>query len=264
MFGKKAFSLVEVLVVLAIIFLLTTILVPSLARARREVYSVVCRSNLRQLYFANVGYAGENNDFYVPAASDLHSGFGGKRRWHGVRKADSVHPDPNMNTFNPRKGPLVAYLADGKVKQCPEIVDFVKQGSKNAFESGCGGYGYNSIGVGSRTFRMGSSAKAMRLGMKTTEITNAGAKVMFTDTALLQGFFDLYLIEYSFCEPPFDISGFTTKPSIHFRHLEKTNVVWCDGHVSGEKFAFSILSSQVLDEFKIGWFGPEDNRLFRP
>lgn len=272
---KTAFSLIELLIVLSIISLLMGILMPSMSRARQQGRSFVCRSNIRQIYLANESYACANDDFYVRAASDIwgSTGFGGGRhRWHGVRESAGVHPNPEKNTFDPLKGPLVAYLADGKVKQCPGIVKFVEDGSLNAFEAGCGGYGYNSIGVGSRCYQYGFCDEAMRSSMKSVEISRPGEKVMFTDTGFVQGYPGRYIIEYSFCEPPHfvfsDRVGIVELgkpvPSIHFRHLGKTNVVWCDGHVSGESFAFSKLEEEVLDRFLIGWFGPDSNKLFRP
>ena len=214
----------------------------------------------------------ENEDYYVRAAFDIFdpASFGGRHRWHGVRQSYGVDPDPQKNTFIAQKGPLKDYLGDGQVKRCPKIVQFVKDGAKNAFEVGCGGYGYNSFGVGSRTSIEGFNDKAMRTSMKTTGIRLPSETVMFTDTAFVQGFPNQYLIEYSFCEPPYwffpDGAGGTImsrpSPSIHFRHFQKTNVLWSDGHASAEPFAFSTLDPQVLINFNIGWFNPLDNRKF--
>jgi prepilin-type N-terminal cleavage/methylation domain-containing protein len=46
--NKKAFTLVELLVVIAIIALLMSILMPALARVRKQAKVVICQSNLRQ------------------------------------------------------------------------------------------------------------------------------------------------------------------------------------------------------------------------
>ena len=55
--GARAFTLIEVLVVVAIIALLVSILLPSLAAARRAGKEVVCKSNLHQIGVASGGYA---------------------------------------------------------------------------------------------------------------------------------------------------------------------------------------------------------------
>ncbi|TFG47785.1 MAG: type II secretion system protein, partial [Candidatus Brocadiia bacterium] len=47
--AKKAFTLVELLVVIAIIALLMSILMPALARVRKQAKAVICQTNLKQL-----------------------------------------------------------------------------------------------------------------------------------------------------------------------------------------------------------------------
>src|SRR5690606_9872260 len=100
------FTLIEVLVVVAIIALLLAILVPSLSNARRQARQAVCSSNLRQLVLANASYAQSNRDHYVLAAPDIHVGFGGRQRWHGVRQSLGVSPNPADNLFDPARSPL--------------------------------------------------------------------------------------------------------------------------------------------------------------
>jgi prepilin-type N-terminal cleavage/methylation domain-containing protein len=64
-----AFTLIEVLVVVAIISLLTAILMPAMKRARAQSHEVVCRSNLRQIDTAAKTYASSNRGWY-PLADD--------------------------------------------------------------------------------------------------------------------------------------------------------------------------------------------------
>jgi len=264
---KKAFSLIELLVVISLVALLMAILLPALVLARLQARRVVCESNLRQLFLANTGYAIENDNHYVPAAPDITSEKGGRYRWHGVRN----NPD---EPFDPAKGPLAAYLSDGKVKQCPERVDFVKgEQWNNNFEQGCGGYGYNHIYLGSRQWTSLDSRLSSLVvdweTTKTTEVKRPSETLMFADAAMSNRPF--YLIEYSFAEPPFyvykgrPVTSFYLSPSIHFRHRGRANIGWADGHIDSRQLAqFDKSNVYGVDsaEMKLGWFEPVDNTLF--
>jgi prepilin-type N-terminal cleavage/methylation domain-containing protein/prepilin-type processing-associated H-X9-DG protein len=64
----KAFTLVELLVVISIIAILLAVLMPSLNKARELGRRVVCMNNLKSLGTANAVYANQYNYAYVPAA----------------------------------------------------------------------------------------------------------------------------------------------------------------------------------------------------
>ena len=59
----RAFALVELLVVIGIIALLISMLLPSLAKARRADQTLAGLSNLRQIGMSLQMYAGDNKDF---------------------------------------------------------------------------------------------------------------------------------------------------------------------------------------------------------
>ncbi|UCD28601.1 MAG: prepilin-type N-terminal cleavage/methylation domain-containing protein [Planctomycetota bacterium] len=65
LFQAKAFTLIEVLVVVAIIALLAAILVPSLQRAREQARIAACAANCRQIGMITANYQAGNKD-YVP------------------------------------------------------------------------------------------------------------------------------------------------------------------------------------------------------
>jgi prepilin-type processing-associated H-X9-DG protein/prepilin-type N-terminal cleavage/methylation domain-containing protein len=261
--SKKAFTLVELLVVIATIALLMSILMPTLAAARTQGEAVVCKSNIRQLILANIGYSDENDGFCVPAASDMYPGGKNLHRWHGVRDS---HDEP----FDPLRGPLVEYLADGKVKECPGKVRFVKD-SNTSFEQGCGGYGYNMTYLGSCLWQAGLNFKeSYRQTTRMLKISKPGETLMFADCAmsLKEGSY----IEYSFAEPPYFVmngkpvaSWGYASPSIHFRHRDRANIGWADGHIECREMAkFNGKNAYGVDStsMKLGWFEPIDNTPF--
>jgi prepilin-type N-terminal cleavage/methylation domain-containing protein len=60
----RAFTLVELLVVIGIIAVLVAILLPSLNKARQAAESVQCLSNLKQLYLATMFYANDMQGYF--------------------------------------------------------------------------------------------------------------------------------------------------------------------------------------------------------
>ena len=71
--GRRAFTLVELLVVLAIMGILMAMLLPSLSGARRQARQLVCRNNLRSLFTGVLMYAQDHREL-VPYIEDIAEG----------------------------------------------------------------------------------------------------------------------------------------------------------------------------------------------
>ncbi len=116
--GAAGFTLIELLVVIAIIAILAALLLPALARARREAQRTQCLSNQRQIGLAYAMYAGDFSEFY-PTHSDWAS-TGGQ--------------DGGYSTFVAATNrPLNRYALNLQVFQCPADKGDAFTGATNCF-----------------------------------------------------------------------------------------------------------------------------------
>ena len=99
----RGFTLVELLVVIGIIALLISILLPAINRARAQAQTVVCASNLRQLYNTTALYSLQNNDWMLPSYVDTGSGYW--NYWWGYKGIGPVL-GINPKTVDPTSGKI--------------------------------------------------------------------------------------------------------------------------------------------------------------
>ena len=204
--NPKAFTLVELLVVIAIIAILMAILVPVLRSAKERAQRVVCLSNLRQLTFAWLSYADENDGKLVCGAA----GYSGRafdrstgsitlyiKGWvgsafHGPESRAALIEDPD-------KGALWPWIKNIDVYRCPRG----REGHSLTYSTFISANGAADIeGVTSQnTQASGMQSIGKRVGSTTllltnlTEIVNPGAgqRAVFIDMGQTQDASDFYV-----------------------------------------------------------------------
>jgi prepilin-type N-terminal cleavage/methylation domain-containing protein/prepilin-type processing-associated H-X9-DG protein len=130
-----AFTLIEILVVVAIIGLLVAILIPSLGKAREQARRVVCQSNLCQLQKANVFYLQTFKGIFPP------------HRFKAKAGESDVDPNGEKHWFHL----LEKYSKSREIPHCPTLGT---RSQKDAnlwswkYDSRNIGYGYNAFFLG--------------------------------------------------------------------------------------------------------------------
>ncbi len=117
-FGVRAFSLVELLVVIAVIAVLISLLSPSLSGARHAARTVKCSSNLRQMIGAWNLYANDHRDRAMPLAywSIEDIGSGQQVFWWGSHGTLATPPEYARGFIAPY---MDSTLFDGSAFECP-------------------------------------------------------------------------------------------------------------------------------------------------
>jgi prepilin-type N-terminal cleavage/methylation domain-containing protein/prepilin-type processing-associated H-X9-DG protein len=214
---RKAFTLVELLVVIGIVALLAALLLPAAASARQSAASAVCLNNLRQMAAAATDYATRNNGSYPPAQWSDPADRSFLRGWDFTKRNNAV--------VGP--GFLWAPQPVTAVQQCPAF-----DGSAQSGDDVFTGYNYNTSYIGRGTGELITSPARMM------QVKRPSRTLLFGD-----GQWRLGANKYMRSpkpspsdDPSYAEGGAARAAGTQgFRHRRATNAAFCDGHAESLK-----------------------------
>jgi prepilin-type processing-associated H-X9-DG protein len=235
-----AFSLLELLVVLATLSLLLAIVMPALGRAREEGKTAQCLATLHNAGLAMTVYLEDNDGTFWPYYTDIPAPDGGRRWWFGFEPngppADSLQPN---RCLDKSAGFLSAYLTGtAEDFRCPSF-PYGDGKYFPKFSPPAGGYGYNLEALGAIGPSAGTGRRIQQFDGQTADVFALADGVHF-DRLSYSGSSPL---EQTFNEPAYiqwqDPSSFGTTMGInggfgHFRHNGHAMVLFLDSHAAGQ------------------------------
>lgn len=243
---QRAFSLIELLVVIAVIAILAAMLLPALLKSKLQAQRAACESNLRQLGLAAQLYWDDNNGncFYYASVPATDNGMNGTRWWFGWLQNGA----DGTRAFDLSQGVLYRYLNGSDVRLCPMLnrdadPQFFPKGTNTIFS-----YGYN---------RYLSPPNVLAIA-NINRVKQPVNTALFADAASVDDFLQpqAELKEFYWLDLETNYSNAHNYPNGHFRHAQKANVTFCDGHVDVEKMVAGSLDTHLPNQ-NVGQLRPE-------
>lgn len=137
--NRWGFTLIEVLVVIAIIFILAGLLLPAVSGAKVRALGIMCTSNVRQLHLGWALWIDDHED-RMPNNCGCGGGCGSwAPGWldYGAPNSDGTNT-ANLLTSDTEKGSIGTYVQNAGVYRCPaDRSDRVRSFSINSYLNGC-------------------------------------------------------------------------------------------------------------------------------
>jgi len=135
---KRGFTLIELIVVMAVLALLAALLMPAVGRGREGAQGAVCQSNLRQLQAAFTLYLNDHDGRFFPYQEPQPDGA---TLWYFGLGASGHEGARSLDKSRARLAPYFPHV--GEVEVCPSF-PYGESLTKRKFEMASYGYGLNA------------------------------------------------------------------------------------------------------------------------
>jgi prepilin-type N-terminal cleavage/methylation domain-containing protein len=220
--SNRAFTLIELVVVMVILGMLLTLLAPAVCAVKRQTTLATSSSALRQLSIAAQAYLAENNGRFFRC---LERSNGNDQWWFGFESASSKGRGEGKRILDKSRSPLGPYIADS-AGTVPDFA-FTSMGAsfKPKFRNGYFGFGVNTELTG------GAFGNTNTLPLLLNQISRPGQIALFATCAQMNTFQPPASAKKPMLE---EFYMFNTKPTeakyaIHFRHAGRALVAYADG-----------------------------------
>lgn len=217
----RAFTLIELLVVIAVIALLSAVLLPALAKAKRQVKAVVCASGMKQIAVAFNAYGLDNHDCII-VASKVMTTADGSKPWIwallpyicGDESTENTYVKPDKLWFCPAdKDPYPLGFA-------PHGQEYTSYALNGLFQKAVAAGGWTQ---GSPELRFGPAG-----GYRYTQIKQSSGCMLMMETSYYGQVYDAENDNLRQYKP--DAGGHHRNTS-GFYHDGWMNLIFVDGHV---------------------------------
>lgn len=206
------FTIIELLMVIAIITILASILMPSLNKARNVSKAISCISNLKQLAISMNYYQNDNQEYFVP---------------HSQLRGNTIYW---TNFFIDDK------YTSGKNMLCPSVAnsygaEYIKNTlAHNSDARTFPDYGYNSFHLADAP---GGTKTAPLTIMKSSQVKRPSQVICMADDYEISKSY--YSCGSWYLRPYYSA---TSLGQFDARHQKAVNASWADGHAAAKRCRF--------------------------